>query len=189
VSNQTTPRRSDGQRNRERLIAAASLEEIARRASLGSATLHRHFPSRYALLDAVFQDGVQQLQNRVADLLDEDDANGLAMWLEEVVIYTANNRGLAESLRSRLPSGDHRPDSCLGILREAAVSLTRRAIQRGAIRPDVSADDLLALANAISMVTEGDPAEARRLLHLAIEGCRATAQVAAKGRRSIKGQA
>ena len=60
--------RADGRRNRERIVAAAvklvardgaqaSLEEIARRAGVGSATLHRHFPSRGALLEAVFRDG------------------------------------------------------------------------------------------------------------------------------------
>src|SRR3954470_24825033 len=69
--------RADGRRNRELLVAAAteligrdgaqaSLEEIARRAGVGSATLHRHFSSRHALLEAVFRDGVAQLCERAS---------------------------------------------------------------------------------------------------------------------------
>jgi AcrR family transcriptional regulator len=186
MTRQTAPRRSDGQRNRERLLAAASdvvarqgaeasLEQIARQAGLGSATLHRHFPSRYTLLDAVFQSGVQQLRDRAQELLGNDDANGLVVWLEEVISYTACTRGLAESLRSRTGPDDHDSTSCHEILRDAAVSLTARAIETGALRSDVSADDLLVLANGISIATEGDPAAARRLLDLAVQGFQPTA--------------
>jgi AcrR family transcriptional regulator len=63
------PKRADARRNYDRILEAAaaevarrgadaSLEEIARRAGVGSATLHRHFPSRWGLLQAVFQERV-----------------------------------------------------------------------------------------------------------------------------------
>ena len=69
--------RADGQRNRERIVAAASelvarhgasasLEEIAKLAEVGSATLHRHFASRRSLLEAVFREGVALLCERAA---------------------------------------------------------------------------------------------------------------------------
>jgi len=81
--------RADGRRNRERIVAAAvelvgrdgaqaSLEEIARRAGVGSATLHRHFPSRRALLEAVFSAGVEHLCARAAAQPGEDPGAALA---------------------------------------------------------------------------------------------------------------
>lgn len=71
--------RADARRNRDRILAAAgtaiaehgaeaSLEEIARHAGVGSATLHRHFPSRQALLEAVFRDRVEILCAKARDL-------------------------------------------------------------------------------------------------------------------------
>src|ERR1700743_436591 len=77
---QGDPMRADAVRNRDTIVAAAgavvaeqgaaaSLEEIARRAGVGSATLHRHFPDRYALLEAVFAERVASLCGDAAELL------------------------------------------------------------------------------------------------------------------------
>src|SRR5690606_14249556 len=93
----TAPQRSDWQRNHERLLAAAaalvardgaqvSLEEIARDAGVGSATLHRHFPSRQALLEEVFRDTVERLRRRARELAAGDPRTGLVTWLEELTI-------------------------------------------------------------------------------------------------------
>lgn len=75
--------------------AGASLEEIARRAGVGSATLHRHFPSRAELLEAVLRDRVQALCAQAEDLLTAPSAGaGLVAWLREVVAHAATARGL-----------------------------------------------------------------------------------------------
>jgi AcrR family transcriptional regulator len=75
------PMRADAQRNYARLLEAASsafvehgaddvsLEEIARRAGVGIGTLYRHFPTRQALLEAVYTDQVESLSARAAELL------------------------------------------------------------------------------------------------------------------------
>src|ERR1051325_5952519 len=106
----TRPERADRARTRAALLAAASavisrdgaeasLEEIARRAGVGSATLHRHFPGRYALLDAVFQDRVEVLCAKAADLLDDQSPRtALETWLRAVVTHASQNRGLAPFL-------------------------------------------------------------------------------------------
>ncbi|MFC7643282.1 TetR/AcrR family transcriptional regulator [Streptosporangium lutulentum] len=71
--------RADARRNHDRILVAASaaiaqhgaeasLEEIARHAGVGSATLHRHFPSRQALLEAVFRDRVETLCAKASEL-------------------------------------------------------------------------------------------------------------------------
>ena len=174
-------RRSDRQRNHERLLAVASvlvardgaqvsLEEIARQAGVGSATLHRHFPSRHALLEEVFHDGVERLCRRASDLAREDPGAGLVTWLEELTVYAVNTRGLAASLSAGTDEEMAQSGACHGMLLEAADGLVARAVAAAAVRPEVSPDDLLTLANAISLVTEGDPPAARRVLRLALNG-------------------
>ena len=71
--------RADARRNRQRLIEAAlaafaehraddaSLDEIARRAGVGIGTLYRHFPTRQALLEAVYRSQVEALCARAQD--------------------------------------------------------------------------------------------------------------------------
>jgi AcrR family transcriptional regulator len=174
------PPRSDRRRNHERLLAVAtdlvacdgaqvSLEEIARRAGVGSATLHRHFPSRRALLEEIFHEGVARLCRRAGELSRDDPGTGLVTWLEELTLYTTNTRGLAASLVSG-PGGLPPEDTCHGMLLDAANDLVTRAVEAGAVRSGVEAADLIVLTNAISLATEGDPATAGRLLRLALNG-------------------
>ncbi|QFZ21822.1 TetR/AcrR family transcriptional regulator [Saccharothrix syringae] len=164
--------RADARRNRERIVAAAdaavaehgadaSLEEVARRAGVGSATLHRHFPTRQALLEAVFHDRVAALCARSANA-------SLVEWLRAVARHAAANRGLAASLlRGADPALG---ETCHAMITTAADALVAEARRAGAARPDVAAADLLKLANAVSLAAEGDPAEADRLLALALTG-------------------
>jgi AcrR family transcriptional regulator len=176
------PRRADGRRNRQRLLiaaeaviardgAGASLEEIARRAGVGSATLHRHFPGRRALLDAVFHEGVVRLCRRGEELADAaDPREALATWLEELAVYSATTRGVATALLAGPDGHIAEEDTCHGLMLEAASGLVARASAAGVLRPDATTDDLLALANAISLASEGDPDGARRLLRLSLVG-------------------
>jgi AcrR family transcriptional regulator len=176
--------RADGRRNRERLVAAAaelvavdgaqaSLEEIARRAGVGSATLHRHFPSRHALLEAVFRDGVAHLCERAAAQPGEDPGAELAAWLEEVTVYTATHRGLGTALLAG-PDGGLPAEEicCTDMMTDVLDVLVRRAASAGALHPGVTAQDLMTLANAIAVATENDGVTAGRLLRLAVTGIR-----------------
>lgn len=177
------PLRADGRRNRERIVAAAeelvardgaqaSLEEIARKAGVGSATLHRHFPSRQALLEAVFRDGVAQLCARAAAQPGEEPAAELASWLEELTAYTASNRGLAAALLSG-PDGLSAEDiCCTDMLLKVLNVLVARASAAGAIHAGATTEDLMVLTNSIAVANEDDPLTARRVLRLALAGIR-----------------
>ncbi|WP_163992440.1 TetR/AcrR family transcriptional regulator [Pyxidicoccus caerfyrddinensis] len=177
------PLRADGRRNRERIVAAAtelvgrdgaqaSLEEIARRAGVGSATLHRHFPSRHALLEAVFRDGVAQLCARAAAQPGKAPAAELAAWLEELTVYTATNRGLAAVLLTGPEGLSAEELCCTDMLREVLNVLVARASSVGAIHAGATTEDLMMLANAIAVANEDDPLTARRVLRLALTGIR-----------------
>jgi AcrR family transcriptional regulator len=178
--------RADARRNYERILAAAgtaiaqygaeaSLEEIARRAGVGSATLHRHFPSRQTLLDAVFRDRVETLCAKARDLAAElDPGPALITWLRAVGTHAASNRGLAASLMRGARDDDPTLGAtCHAMIVNAGGELLTRAHQAHAVRPDVAIADLLTLASAISLAAEQEPdgaTEADRLLALAING-------------------
>src|ERR1700734_2664366 len=102
------PMRADAQRNYDRLIAAAvaafaergaddvSLEEIARRAGVGIGTLYRHFPTRQALLEAVYLDQVDALGVRAAELMETGTpGESLAEWFTALVTFGKAKRSLS----------------------------------------------------------------------------------------------
>ncbi|WP_344653492.1 helix-turn-helix domain-containing protein [Cryptosporangium japonicum] len=173
--------RADARRNYDQILAAAeveiarsgagaSLEEIARRAGVGSATLHRHFPSRQALLDAVFHDRIEGICARAAEFAHASDPGAaLADWLRALAVYGATTRGLAASM---LAGGLALPSSsgCDQMLADAGAELLARAQAAGAVRPDVAIADLLTLVNAVSLATENHPDAAERLTTLALAG-------------------
>jgi AcrR family transcriptional regulator len=175
--------RADARRNHERLVAVAgevvaeqgadaSLEEIARRAGVGSATLHRHFPSRHALLEAVFRDRVQALCDLATDLLaDPSPGAALETWLRAVVAHIAANRGLGTSLVTG-PGGAELGSSTHAMIIAAGDGLLTRAQRASAARPELATADLLTLLGGISLVTEREPERADRLLTVVLNGVR-----------------
>src|SRR3984957_21150191 len=101
--------RADARRNYEKVLAAAgdafaesgsetSLEEIARRAEVGIGTLYRHFPTRQALLEAVYLDEVQALCRSAADLAELPPWDAFAAWMYRFVEYMVTKQALAPEL-------------------------------------------------------------------------------------------
>jgi AcrR family transcriptional regulator len=170
--------RADAKRNRDRLVsvagevvaeqgAEASLEEIARRAGVGSATLHRHFESRFALLDAVFAERVTVLCDLGTSLLTAPDpADALMRWLTALARHAVRNRGLATSLLKGTGESSH------ARILAAGEALVARARDAAAIRADVTTPELLKLTNGTALAAADDEALADRLLTLALTGLR-----------------
>ncbi|MFJ6695873.1 TetR/AcrR family transcriptional regulator [Streptomyces sp. NPDC091272] len=197
--------RADARRNYDRLLAEASdafaahgtdasLEEVARRAGVGIGTLYRHFPSRHALMSAVFQDAVDELLSRAQELAEAPaPCEALVGWLRAIITHASEYRGLARALMSASGT-DADTDTSTGTgtdavkntaasamsacsipMREAGTVLLVRAQHSGAVRPDVSIRDLMQLTNAIALAAEqspDDPELADRLLSLAVRGLR-----------------
>ncbi|MFG2937838.1 TetR/AcrR family transcriptional regulator [Streptomyces sp. NPDC048282] len=178
-------RRADARRNYAHILAVAekevaahgadaSLEQIARVAGVGSATVRRHFPGRRALLEAVFSEETEVLCADARELVGHSDPRAaLLEWLDALAAYVAASRGLATLL---LPDGiaEHEDDgTCSPRLHAAAEPLVRRAAQAGAVAPGTTAADLVTLIVGIVLATEQHPApatEAARLLALAVQG-------------------
>ncbi|MDH2424866.1 TetR/AcrR family transcriptional regulator [Sphaerisporangium sp. TRM90804] len=178
--------RADARRNYARLLAVAaeaiaaqgadaSLEQIARTAGVGSATVRRHFPTRHALLEAVFRERVETLCAHARDLTARADTRAaLLEWLSAVTADAATIRGLAIALtRDQADPGVAHEHCSTARLTEAGAPLVRRAADAGALTPGVTITDLLNLITGIALATEHHPdpaAEANRLLTLTVAG-------------------
>ncbi|WP_241562267.1 TetR/AcrR family transcriptional regulator [Streptomyces hoynatensis] len=180
------PLRADARRNYERLLAAAQatfaehgidapLDDIARRAGLGNATLYRHFPTRQALLEAVHRDRIEELLAQARQLLDApapDEA--LIAWLRAVAGHGSASRGLTATLTAAL-YGEGGSSWCHGEILAAATALLGRAQRAGTIRTEVTASHLLRLVHAITFAVEREPdaaEQARTLVGLLLDGLR-----------------
>jgi AcrR family transcriptional regulator len=176
------PRRADAQRNRELLLSAARevfsergvgapLDEVARRAGIGNATMYRHFPDRRELIIAVYADEVQALCAQGEALLDDHSpGDALFAWLRAFIAHVAAKRELALAIPDD-HAGQRRAlfDSWHKAMHSTASRLLARAQSSGMARPDLDASDLLALANGIAIASVGTD-QAERCLELLRNG-------------------
>jgi AcrR family transcriptional regulator len=182
--------RADAARNRRAIIDAAGelygqrgldtpFDDIARRAGVGNATLYRHFPTRCALLGAVFSDTLARVVTAADDALAITDPwDAFATHFRFLCNLQATNRGLADLLTTaatRAPQIER--------LRERAhrnfVRLTERAQAAGALRADITPEDvaLLLMANAglIHRTADIAVAASTRFADLTLDGLRSEA--------------
>jgi AcrR family transcriptional regulator len=147
--------RADAVRNRERVLEAAkavfsaggpdaSLEAVARRAGVGIGTLYRHFPTREALFEAVYRREVQQLGELAEALKSEaDPVDALRRWLRSNVEFVATKKGMSAALALAVQSSSELTAFSFDRLTKAVGALLDRAVAAGAIRSDISPEDLL----------------------------------------------
>jgi len=182
------PMRADAQRNYAKLLSAASaafvesgaddvsLEGIARRAGVGIGTLYRHFPTRQALLEAVYLDQVEALRARADELLDSaSPGDALSAWLHTLVAFSSTKRTLTAAMVATLDKDSELMSTCSKLIRDAGDSLIARCQQAGVVRADVNGTDVVRLVHGISMVTErtpNEPGQADRMLTLVLDGLR-----------------
>jgi AcrR family transcriptional regulator len=180
--------RADAKRNYERLLAAAvaaftehgaddvSLEEIARRAGVGIGTLYRHFPTRQALLEAVYTDQVEALRAAADELMAAAPAaDALEQWLRALAAFSKTKHNLTSSLLATLGPDSEVISSCGKSICEAADALLDRAKAAGVVREDADGRDVIRLVHAVNIATQrapSDPGQADRLLGLVLDGLR-----------------
>ncbi len=178
--------RADSARNRQLLIDAAkagfaefgtnvSLEEIARRAGVGIGTLYRHFPSREAVVEAVYRREVEQLAEAVPHLLETSPAaEALHKWMHLFIDYIATKRMIAPSLGAAASRTSSLYATSVELITRAITTLVEHAVASGDVRKDIDPSDLL---RAMVGVSYGNPdagweASARRLIDILMDGLR-----------------
>jgi AcrR family transcriptional regulator len=180
------PLRADAQRNRERLLDAAlrvfsggaadaTLDAIAKEAGVGIGTLYRHFPTREALIEAVYRTELARLCDAAADLVTElPPDRALRTWMDRFVDYLTTKRGMADALRALIASGADPYAQTLDRLLGAITTLLDAGAAAGTVRSDVDPRDVLVSLNGVS-IAAGEPAQrdqASRLLDLLMDGLR-----------------
>jgi AcrR family transcriptional regulator len=177
------PARADALRNYERLLAAAreafaeggeatSLEEIARRAHVGIGTLYRNFPTRQALLEAVYVGELEALCRTADDVAGLPPWDALIAWVHRFIGYLATKRALAEELLAHLDRDAALFRGCRAALYDAGEPLLVRAQEAGAVRSDTSFDELIQMVMGIAKISTLEPEQVERILDIALDGLR-----------------
>jgi AcrR family transcriptional regulator len=178
--------RTDAQRNRERILevakeaftrfgAEASLDEIAKQAGVGAGTLYRHFPTRDALIEAVYRAEVEKLAEAARELAEErPPLEALRAWMLLFVDHIAAKQIIAPALNSVVGGASKLYEGTRNMVQGAVDGLVKRAIRSGDIRKDIDAFDLLRALIGVSHVASGPgwQQSARRLVDILIAGSR-----------------
>jgi AcrR family transcriptional regulator len=178
-------RRSDAVHNRARILEAAheafaesgdtSLNAIAKRAGVGAGTLYRHFPSREALILAVYRNDIERLVASVDTLLAKSEPlDAFRRWFEQLADYIRVKHGLGEALHSAAIQ-DAINETYAPVI-ESLRSLIFACENKGAFRAGLDPADILLLMGFMWRVEQSRAgrAQARRIMDLAIEGFRPT---------------
>jgi AcrR family transcriptional regulator len=184
----STPLRADAQRNLERVLDAAaelfaergcdvSVDEIARRAGVGHATVFRRFPTKDALIAAVVSKQIQELKARVEEALaEEDPGEAFRGFVWHAGELHSRDRALYEGFTRCV---DVREVADAKAELDALVEqLIKRAQEAGALRHDVAADDVSSLVGSAirGAFSSQDPELWRRYLAVVLDGLRPPAK-------------
>jgi AcrR family transcriptional regulator len=178
--------RADAQRNRERILEIAkeaftrsgantSLDDIAQQSGVGAGTLYRHFPTRDALLEAVYRTEVEKLAAAERKLAQEmAPIAALRAWMLMFVDYIAAKQIIAPALNTLVGGPSKVYEFSRAQISGAIQALVERAIKSGDIRKDLEPFDLLRALVGVSNVATGPDWQqsARRLVDILITGSR-----------------
>jgi len=178
--------RIDAQRNRQRILGVAkeaftrsgantSLDDIAKQAGVGAGTLYRHFPTRDALLEAVYRTEVEKLaaaEPKLTQALPPIEA--LRAWMLLFVDHIATKQIIAPALNTFIGGPSKLYEASRARITGAIHALVKRAIESGDIRSDLDPFDLLRALIGVSNVASSPDwlQSARRLVDILIIGSR-----------------
>ncbi|OJF10360.1 TetR/AcrR family transcriptional regulator [Couchioplanes caeruleus] len=182
------PLRRDAEVNRQRLLAAAqelfarrgldvTLNDIAHHAGVGVGTAYRRFANKEEVIDALFEQRLDQVGVLADESLRDPDAwRGLTTFLEGSLRMQAEDRGLQEVLNNP-QLGQHRITQARERVAPLVIAIVERAKDQGALRPDVEGTDAifiqLALTALMDRTRDTAPALYRRYLTIFLDGLRA----------------
>jgi AcrR family transcriptional regulator len=154
------PQRADARRNRERILQTAReafaadgiavpLDEIARRAGVGPGTVHRHFPTKEALFEAVVREHLERLAEDLRGALADTEAGpAFFAFLDRMTAEADQKQDLAEAITATNRPMGAETEELAAQLRERFSALLTRAQDAGAVRNDVDAADVQAIVVA-----------------------------------------
>lgn len=181
--------RADAQRNRERILKvakqvftrdgpAASLDDIARQAGIGPGTLYRHFPTREALIEAVYQSEVEKLaaaEQRLAETMPPLEA--LRAWMLLFIEHVSEKKLILPAMDTVSGGSTRLIEGSRSLIHAAFIRSVKRAIASGDLRGDTDPDDFVRALVGVFHTTAfpGWEQSARRIVDILIAGSRPTA--------------
>ena len=178
--------RADAQRNRERILevarlaftqhgSEATLDDIARRADIGPGTLYRHFPTRDALIEAIYRSEVEKLTaagQRFTVTMPPLEA--LRAWMLLFIDHVASKKLILPAMDTVAGGSMRLIEGARGLIHSAFLALVQRAIDSGHLRPDTDPDDFVRALVGVFHTTAlpGWEPSARRIVNILIDGSR-----------------
>ncbi|WP_229861653.1 TetR/AcrR family transcriptional regulator [Streptomyces xanthochromogenes] len=180
------PARADARRNRERLLAiardafaatdgTARLDAIAREAGVGIGTLYRHFPTREALVEAIYASELDAVVTSVPALLSElPPEAALRAWMDRYAAFFAAKRGISDTLRAGWASGAIATPATRERLTAAIATILDAGVRTGSLRADVEPDEvtMMLLGVFLSSTAVEGTAPTGRMLDLLVDALR-----------------
>jgi len=183
------PLRADARRNRDRVLAVAAemfaeqgldvgVAEIARRAEVGSATLFRHFPTKEALIAAVFEQRLEEFETILDGVEEiEDPQEAFRTMMVRVVRAQVRDRALVQSLINVVSTfAQPRIEEHIRRVTAEVGAVLQRAQEAGVVRDDVIPEDLMALCCGVASANCAElerPDLVERYLGVILDGLRA----------------
>ena len=175
--------RSDAKRNYDKIVLAAreafaetgastSLEAIARRSEVGIGTLYRHFPTRQALLEAVYVGELQELCSSTQELLELPPWESFVAVMHRLVGYLATKKALANELLNYVDRGAAFFQTCRGDLFTAVEPVLQRAQDAKVVRADTDFTEIVQLVGGIAKIEVTAPGQREHILDIALDGLR-----------------
>jgi AcrR family transcriptional regulator len=182
--------RADAERNRNRLLDVAraafasgqepvTLDQIAKEAGVGIGTLYRHFPTREALVEALYRKELAELCASAEDLLKADaPAAALRAWMDRFADYVAAKREMADALRAVLAAGTVTVPQARAELTTAVKTILDAGAATGELRADVRPEDVVAMIVGAFTATSlaGGQEQLERMLDLLMDAIRGSAR-------------
>jgi AcrR family transcriptional regulator len=188
MPSQSQPKRLrvDAERNRARLLEAAraafasgqasvTLEQVARDADVGIGTLYRHFPTREALVEALYRKELADLCASAGDLLEAlAPDRALRAWMDRFAGYVRAKREMADALRAVFAAGSVTVSLAREQLTAAVQTILDAGIAAGTLRDDVRAEDIVATIVGMFTATSlaGGHEQLERMLDLLMDAVR-----------------
>ncbi|MFS8198489.1 TetR/AcrR family transcriptional regulator [Streptomyces sp. CWNU-52B] len=177
------PVRADARRNRDRLLAAARdafastqeavpLDAIARAAGVGIGTLYRHFPTREAVVEAVYAAELDDVVSSAPTFLAElEPPAALRAWMTRYAAFFKIKRGMSDTLRAGWASGSIATPATRERVTAAIALILHQGARDGSLRSDVEPDDvtMMILGVFLSTTAIDSPDRIDRLLDLIVD--------------------
>jgi AcrR family transcriptional regulator len=181
------PMRADARRNRQRLVdaarevfteqgASASMEAIAKRAGVGVGTLYRHFPTRFDIVEAVYQDDVDELEDAARRAVAElDPWLAVEAFFEAFMSYARRKSAMMSELHQAFEKHPEFRSKMRERIDGSFALVIDRGKAAGVVRPDVEGSDVTELVGPICRNEAISPGQRQRLVGMILDGLRASA--------------